>query len=109
MNFDGSELSRSTFIKIKKKEEMLCVTFRNPSLQAQHQTRVTPLWWRSGGAPARLPQSHYPLSPGRGVQTKALPTARRRVSTLMMLQRNVPTEGKRLLQTRLKESFVLLV
>lgn len=65
-----------------------------------------PLWWKSRGAPAHLPQSLYPLTLGREVQKKALPTARPRVSTLMMLQRSFLTKGRYLLQIPLKERFV---
>lgn len=103
------------FIKNERKVKCCVFAVINPSdaqynssipLQAQHQTRVMPLWWKSRGAPAHLPQSHYPLTLGNGVQTKALPTARPRVSTLMILQRSFLTKGKYLLQIPLKERFV---
>lgn len=94
------------------KEVKFCVfAVRNPSathyscsilLQAQHQTRVMSLWWKSRGAPAHLP----PVTLGKGVQTKTLPTARPKVSTLIMFQRKFLTKGKYLLQITLKERFV---
>lgn len=51
--------------------------------EAHHQTKVMPLWWKSRGVPAHPLQKHYPPTPGRGAQKKALPTVKPRVSTLM--------------------------